>query len=48
MKRTVKNIVNPLLSAINKSWYQFDKKIIIPITKGILMITDLFKDNKRR
>lgn len=48
MKKLFNKLFKYIGSAFKNIWIFFDKKIITPITKGVMFITSILTDNKKR
>jgi YbbR domain-containing protein len=48
MKKLCKNVFNGVKYFLETLWTSFDKKIIIPITKSVLWVLNLFKENRNK
>ena len=48
MKKLFKKTLNSTTYFFKKIWTFFDKKIVVPITKGVLLILEFFKENRSK
>jgi YbbR domain-containing protein len=47
-KKVYKNLFKNIIIFFQQLWLWFDKKIVLPVTKGILWVLDSLKDNRNK